>query len=754
MKRRADATQTDRVPFVDRRFVDAVGAMDRPTLASRPERDAPVGADGQLTGEMALALFDSQLESRHVDLCARELKRQGSGFYTIGSAGHEGNAAVAAALQPTDPAVLHYRSGAFFLHRARQTGLTSAVGDMLLGVTASSDEPIAGGRHKVIGSLALNIPPQTSTIASQLPKAVGMAFALARARRLGLKLATPRDAIVVCSFGDASANHSTATGAINAACWAAFQQANVPLLFVCEDNGLGISVPTPAGWIEANYSARPALRYFGADGLDLVDAYHNAKRAVDYVRSRRMPAFLHLRTVRLLGHAGSDVETMYRTLDEIDETEARDPLIATARLLVGAGLLSPNEVLERYEATRTRVNQLGQEAAERPRLTNAAQVMQPLAPRDGEAIAAEVGRPWDDAARSTFWDGKLPEQGRPAPLGVQLNRTLGDALVRHPELLIFGEDVAHKGGVYGVTRGLFQRARRGRIFDTLLDEQTILGLAIGAGQLGCLPVAEIQYLAYLHNAEDQLRGEAATLQFFSRDQFRNPMVVRIASYAYQKGFGGHFHNDNSIAVLRDIPGLVIASPSRGDDAVAMMQTCIAAAKTCGSVCAFLEPIALYPQRDLYESGDGAWCTAYAPQPEHVAIGEARVWHEDRSDLLIVSWANGLWMSLRAARTLEQQHGIRCRVLDLRWLSPLPIDQLLLHANAVGNVLIVDETRRSGGVSEGLMTALVEGNFAGKLKRVAAHDSFIPLGDAANCVLVQEADIVTAALAALQVGTTT
>ena len=132
------------------------------------------------------------------------------------------------------------------------------------------------------------------------------------------------------------------------------------------------------------------------------------------------------------------------------------------------------------------------------------------------------------------------------------------------------------------------------MFDTLLDEQTILGIALGAGVSGLLPIPEIQYLAYVHNAIDQIRGEGATLSFFSTGQYTNPMVVRIAGYGYQKGFGGHFHNDNSLGGLRDIPGVVVASPARGDDAAAMLRTCAAAAKTDGTVCLFLEPIALVP----------------------------------------------------------------------------------------------------------------------------------------------------------------
>ncbi|MEM9876796.1 MAG: thiamine pyrophosphate-dependent enzyme [Myxococcota bacterium] len=745
MTRPADATAIDRVPFVDRRFLDTVASWsERPR---RHDLEAPLREGSALSCRKARLLFSSQLESRHVDLCARWLKQTGRSYYTIGSSGHEGNCAVAAATQPTDPALLHYRSGAFFLQRARQVNANpdETLRDVMLGLTASAADPISGGRHKVIGSLALNIPPQTSTIGSHLPKAVGMAFGLDRARRLELSIQCPADAVIVCSFGDASINHSTSVGAINAAGWAAYQGSRVPILFVCEDNGLGISVATPKNWIRDSYLQRPGLRYFDADGTDLAEAYTVAQEAATYVRRERKPAFLHLRVVRLLGHAGSDVETVYRSLESIERAEARDPLLRTARMLVEAGVASPRELLEAYEETRTRVRRLGEEAASTPKLADAVAVMAPLAPRRPEAIMTEVARAPDPEARRAFWDDKLPEGERPGPLGASLNRAIGDLIVKYPELICFGEDVGPKGGVYGVTRGLLRRSQRGRVFDTLLDEQTILGIAIGASQLGMLPLPEIQYLAYLHNAEDQLRGEAASLQFFSRAQYQNPMVVRIAAYAYQKGFGGHFHNDNSVAVLRDIPGLVIASPARGADATAMLQTCVAAARVDGTVAAFLEPIALYPVRDLHEAGDQAWCDPYDPAPPHIPIGAPRIYHADADDLLIVTWANGLWMSLRVAARLRRE-GIACRVLDLRWLAPMPLDEVAEAARDVGKVLVVDETRRSGGVSEAIVTGLVERGFRGPLKRVTAHDTFVPLGPAADTVLVQEPDIHAAALA--------
>lgn len=216
----------------------------------------------------------------------------------------------------------------------------------------------------------------------------------------------------------------------------------------------------------------------------------------------------------------------------------------------------------------------------------------------------------------------------------------------------------------------------------------------------------------------------------------------------RRGDRGHFHNDNSVAVLRDIPGLVIASPARADDAAAMLRTCVAAARVDGAVCAFLEPIALYNTRDLYEDGDGEYLDPYDPGAPHVPIGRARV-YGDGGDVLLVSFANGLRMSLRAARTLGREHGVRATVLDLRWLAPLPVDDLLREARRVGSCLVVDETRRTGGVSEGVITALVDGGFEGTIRRVAAVDSLVPLGDAANHVLVAEDDIVRAAVAMQQ-----
>lgn len=961
---------------LDDRFRETLGALPEPERRRDPGR--PVRPGAALTGHQLLALFDAQVTSRQLDLAARWLRSFDEGFYTIGSAGHEANAAVAAALRPTDPALLHYRSGAFYCLRAAQaadafpggdageggdlaavtghpdpdgddhppaggpygasppddapddghpalddaplpvgahhtgppaagpdagapdaagpsdavtappgspgtggpptevpdapaappgtsaaadlspgapdaTGLpdgtvqagppagpvayrvgsdgtaepvpryqpcapgtvsgravtsadsavdgepgpagdpadagtvvstaprpeptvadpaggpdpdpdgwqqayAEAARDVLRGMVASTLDPIAGGRHKVFGRADLAVVPTTSTIASHLPRAVGLGLAVERLRRMDTagrrddpdgpaRSPWPRDAIVVCSFGDASVNHASATAAFNTAGWYDHTGLRIPVLFVCEDNGLGISVRSPEGWVERTLRARPGVRYFTADGTDPVAVHAVTAEAAGWVRRHRRPAVLHLRTVRLLGHAGADAEQAYRSTAEIAADEARDPVLATARLLVEAGVATGEELLARYDERGWQVRRTAEEVLDEPKLSAVAEVVAPLSPRRPSRVAAAVARAAqraagpDAAGRAEAFGGKPPELAGPLTLAQSINAALADGMLSHPQLAVFGEDVAAKGGVYGVTKGLRDRFGAARVFDTLLDETSVLGLGLGAGLAGMLPVPEIQYLAYLHNAEDQLRGEAATLQFFSQGAFRNPMVVRVPGLAYQEGFGGHFHNDNSVAVLRDVPGLVVAVPARPDDAGPLLRTCLAAAVVDGTVSVFLEPIALYHTRDLYEPGDGEWLGAYAEPSAwaagHAPIGRARVYGVGSAeDVTIVTFGNGVRMSLRAASTLADE-GIGCRVVDLRWLAPLPVADLIREASATGRVLVVDETRRSGGVGEGILAALVDAGYVGAARRVAAVDSFVPLGPAARQVLVSE-----------------
>jgi len=721
----------DRAEIVHQNF------LDHAVKGNLPEGAAP---SGRLSPDLAVSIYRAQVLSRALDRTSRAMQKAGQGFYTIGSSGHEGMAAVARALRPTDMAFLHYRDAAFQIARADQVPGQNIAWDMLLSFACSREDPTSGGRHKVLGSKALMIPPQTSTIASHLPKAVGAAYSIGAARRHDPEhRVLPQDGLVMCSFGDASANHSTAQGAINTACWASVQSTPLPLLFVCEDNGIGISTKTPKGWIEASMSHRPGMRYFQADGLNIHDTYEVACEAARYVREQRKPAFLHVRTVRLYGHAGADVPTTYLSKAEVEADEANDPLLHSVRLLSQAGTLSRQEATQIYTDTCARVERIRSEAVTRPHLETATDVSASLIP---PARTCRSGNGPSPEARAEVFGSDLRAQSEPQPMSRLINWALTDLMLEHGELVAMGEDVGRKGGVYGVTQKLQQRFGPDRVIDTLLDEQSILGLAIGMGHNGFVPIPEIQFLAYLHNAEDQIRGEAATLPFFSNGQFANPMVLRIAGLGYQKGFGGHFHNDNSLAVLRDIPGIVIACPSDGAEAAMMLREAVRLAREEQRVVVFIEPIALYPMRDLHEAKDGAWMRHYPSPDQRIALGDVGV-HGEGTDLAIITYGNGRYLSTQAQAELHNQ-GINARVIDLRWLAPLPKDALLAATKECSRILIVDECRTTGSQSEGLMAMFHEAGTS-QLARVVAEDCFIPTGPAYAATLPSKDSIVAAAL---------
>jgi len=727
----------DRPTILDEAFIRRVAAHEFP--ASRQNASST-----SVAPHLLVDLFDSQIMSRHLDLWARRSK--GKTFYSIGSSGHEGTAAMAATSRTTDMAFLHYRDGAFLIQRKKKAGGLTTLHDMALSFAASADDPISGGRHKVLGCAHSFVPPQTSTIASHLPKAVGAAHSLGMAQRLQLDDAIlPHDSVILCSFGDASANHSTSQGAFNAACWAAYQHLPMPIVFLCEDNGIGISVRTPGGWIAANFANRPALHYIACDGADLNDAMRGCTEAVQYARARRKPVFLHMQTIRLMGHAGADVELSYAPITQIEAAEANDPLLHSARILFEQVGMSGADIVARYEDMRARVDHVALDALAKPRLQTASEVMASIVPE----VSSRTAPPLPEAAqRDALFAKDARNLAKPVTLAKSINFALVDLMQRYPQISVFGEDVARKGGVYGVTQGLQDKFGPARVFDTLLDEQTILGLAIGMGHNGFVPIPEIQFLAYLHNAEDQIRGEAATLSFFSNQQYRNPMVVRIAGLPYQKGFGGHFHNDNSLAVLTDIPGIILACPSNAADAPAMLRECVRLAHEDGRVVVFVEPIALYHTADLNAPEDGGWTAPYVSPgaATNIALGDLGQ-HGQGTELAIVTYGNGYFLSRQAMPELEAA-GIDLRIIDLRWLHPLNAAGIVATVADVKNILIVDESRRTGSLSEKLMTILTEAGRGDAVTRITAEDCFIPLGPAAELVLPSKASIIEAAKAAV------
>ena len=560
----------DRVAIVERALDDYLaGAADAGQALAA---DAPIREGSGLTARQAIELFEDQVTSRALDVAARELKKTDRSFYTISSAGHENNAVLGA----TSSASTIRRScttapAALMMARARQLpGMTPAF-DALLGIVASSEDPIAQGRHKVWGSRPLWVPPQTSH--HRQPPAEGDGPGLQPGPRaaLGVGRRAAR-ATRSCSARSAtrSANHATALAAINTARYAARIGLPMPILFVCEDNGTGISVPTPDGWIARDL--RSASRTCATSSPTASSTRSGTpSRTAIALRAQLAPAGLPAPARRCGCGAmpAATRSTSYRTRGRDRGHRGAGPAARATR----AGWSRPapprpTSCARPGGATRASASwPRPRRPPRRPRLDDdrgggRAAWRRTTRSRVAERAAAAASLSPRRAPRGRS-AARCPERAtnpNARTLAGSLNAALADELARRPELLVFGEDVGRKGGVYNVTNGLQRRFGAGRVFDTLLDETSILGIAQGAAHIGLLPVPEIQYLAYLHNALDQLRGEAASLQFFSSGQFRNPMVVRVPGLAYQKGFGGHFHNDNSVGALRDIPGLVLAVP--------------------------------------------------------------------------------------------------------------------------------------------------------------------------------------------------
>ncbi len=704
-----------------------------------PERQTAFYKGNPISRKLVIDLFCSQLISRNIDMAARILRSQNLCYYTIGSAGHEGNVCIGEIARLQDPMFLHYRSGALFVQKSRKLAGKDIVDDLVHSLLNDFRDPIAAGRHKVFGSFGMNVPPQTSTIASHLPKAVGAALSIEKSRKMNLASPWPLDSVVICSFGDGSINHASAQAAFNTTSWCQHQHIPVPILFVCEDNGLAVSVRTPPDWVKTATEFRPYLNYFQADGTDLFETYAETLEAIAHVRTTKKPAFLHLKTVRLMAHAGSDLESRYRSQEEILRDQEQDPLLHSARILLESNYISSLEILSLYEECRDRV------ASSVERLS-ASVILAPKHSLVGEMrIKGKIGPkalPVSNEEREEKFGAEYALLDRPQTLGRLINWVLIDTLLHYKNTLILGEDVAEKGGIYNITAGLVKRFGTHRVFNTLLYETSILGAAIGFAHNGILPIPEIQFLSYVHNAEDQIRSEASTLLYLSNGQFSNPMVIRIAGLAYQ-GFGGHFHNENSLAVFRDIPGIVIACPSRGNDAVNMFRRCVDLAQTKDKICIFIEPIALYAKKDLYDEGDGAWLSRYpGPDAIDMDIDSISVFGSGE-DIAIFTYGNCLPISLQATKILKEKYDCNVRVIDLRWLKPLRIDQIAEQVQYVESVLIVDECRPQGSVSEEILAELaVRGLLKTRnIARITAADAFVPIGSAAEHVLPQVEDVI-------------
>ena len=556
-----------------------------------------------------------------------------------------------AGLRADDPVIATYRGHGWAL--ACGVDPTALLAE-LAGRTGGTN----GGRA---GSAYLSAPGtrflgENSIVGAGLPIANGVALA---AKVLG------RDEVAVVSFGDGATNQGASHEAL------VFATAErLPVVFVCENNGWSEMTPISrtVGASLATRAAGYGLAAGAVDGTEVADVQRAILAAATRARSGEGPSFVEFRVPRIGGHYNADIEH-YRSKEDQEAAAAEDPLPRTRRALADRGVA--DGLLDDLEAT----------------------VRAQLEDSRRQVLAMPVPDP--TSARLHVVDetspkpSPLPESGRSTTFGLAVNAALHDEMALRPNMIVFGEDVAVPGGVFGVTRNLAKSFGATRVFDTPISEAAILGAAVGSSTRGLRPVVEIMWMDFLMVALDQLVNQAANVRYLSGGRACAPLVVRTQQGATPGSCAQH--SQSLEALLAHIPGLKVGLPSNPHDAYAMTRAAIADD----------DPVILIESRAAYQ------LPGVIDQDQDVEpVGGARL-RVPGSDLLIVTWGRMTNECLAAADELTRQ-GISAGVIDLRWLSPLDFDlvrrELPRHS---GKVLIVHEANRAGGFGSEIAARVAE-----------------------------------------------
>jgi len=494
------------------------------------------------------------------------------------------------------------------------------------------------------------------------------------------------EAIAVVLGGDASC----ATNGFWSALTIATTQ-KLPMLFYVEDNQYGISVPstyqTPGGDIARNLASFANLHVMSGDGTEPAEAARLLDEAIGHVRGGSGPALLRLTVPRLQGHSFQDTQT-YKAPDFVQSEWARDPLPKLKSYLVGSLL---------DEAEWDEIARDAEAAVEAAR---------------AEAEARNVADP-ETVTRNVFYEGEMQERGgqwthgyqvpgsteTPRPEGQRINmvtairRTLDRELEINPRVLLFGEDIGPKGGVHAVTLGLQDKYGIGRVFDTSLSEEGIVGRAVGMALAGLMPVPEIQFRKYAEPALEQI-NDCGTMRWRTDNRFAAPMVLRIPVGFFKCGDPWHSQT-NEVQFVHN-PGWLVAAPSNAEDAVGLLRTALR-----GN-----DPTVFFEHRAML---DDVWARRPYPGDDYVLpFGRAKKVMEG-DEISIVTWGAMVPGCEQAAKAA----GASADVIDLRTLMPWDRDMVLDSVRRTRRCLIVHEDLRTGG-------------FGAEIAAVVADEAFLDL----------------------------
>lgn len=626
-------------------------------------------------------------------------------LYQFSARGHElGQILLGLQLTGThDAASGYYRSRPLLI----TLGLSPA--DALAGSMALSGS-VSEGRD--IGAVYNLPPPPGRTGPTVLPMAGGVGTQYTTTAGWARSILYHRDqlgdesyrgSIAVALGGEAS----VATNGF----WSALTLATtlrLPMLFFIEDNGFGISVPgalqTPGGNIANNLASFRNLRVWDGDGTDPTDTQRCLSGALAAARGDRAPALVRLSVPRLSGHSGQDSQA-YKGEQILAAERGRDPLPKLRRYLVPA-VLSDAEW-----------RQLETEAAS----TVAA------------ARAEAEGRPQPDAARVREFVFAAPAATpttAPETEGARINmveairRTLRAELAHNPKVLVFGEDVGPKGGVHTATQDLQAEFGAGRVFDTSLSEEGIIGSATGLALAGLRPVAEIQFRKYAEPATEQLT-DCGTMRWRTANRFSAPIVVRMPGGFFK--CGDPWHSVCSEVTFAHALGWQVLFPSNAADAAGLLRAAMRSPN----------PSIFFEHRNLL---DGASARRPYPGDEYLLpIGQAAC-VQAGDGVTVITWGAMVERCIEAAAT----HAGAVEILDLRTLAPWDREAVLASVRKTARCLIVHEDTRTAGFGAEIAAVIAEEAFLSldaPLRRLAVPDVPIPYNvGLMNAVLPSLAEI--------------
>jgi 2-oxoisovalerate dehydrogenase E1 component len=616
------------------------------------------------------------LLSRAVDdLEEEELLQSRELIYQFSSRGHDMAQVILGSLldHPGDAASGYYRSRALMLTLGLD--LHDALAGPMMKAGGLSD-----GRD--IG-VVFNLPqkdgapcflPMSGGVGAQFTPASGWAEAIAYKREQAGDTGQA-GAIGVALGGDGS----TASSGF----WAALNNATtrmLPMLFYIEDNGYAISVPSvtqsPGGNIAENLKSFKNLLVLDGDGSDPSQTADFLGQGVAHVRAGNGPALVRLRVPRLSGHSGQDTQK-YKTEEQIRAEHARDPLPRLREFVIEQELMTESEWSETAQRAHDDVRAALSVVRQRP-LPNPARIQRYVFSETGPG-----GRP-DLQQQGGLWPlahafppsstEARPEKERINML-TAIRRTLDVELGGNPRLVVFGEDVGPKGGVHAATMGLQDKHGKGRVFDTSLSEEGIIGRAVGMAAAGLMPVPEIQFRKYADPAEEQL-NDCGTMRWRTANRFAAPMVVRIPGGYFRAGDPWHSQS-NEVKWVHAI-GWQVAMPSNAEDAVGLLRQAMRDNN----------PTIFFEHRSML---DDPWARRPYPGDEYVIpFGRARKLREgDR--LTVITWGA---MAPRCERAADRFDGIE--VIDLRTLMPWDREMVMESVKRTHRCLLVHEDNLTAG----------------------------------------------------------